>query len=68
MYDAMRYRRMRAQEPKTIQAVANKPPLAKPGVTTSKATLASTSSKDQMARLKRTGSIDDAASILSRLF
>ncbi|MGC5777579.1 hypothetical protein [Methylobacterium sp. NFXW15] len=67
MYDAMRYRRMKAQEPKAIQAVASKPPLAKPGVTTAKATLAHSSHKDQMARLKRTGSIDDAASILGRL-
>ncbi len=67
MYDAMRYRRMKAQEPKAIQAVANKPPLAKPGVTTGKATLAQADHNKQMARLKRTGSVDDAASIISRL-
>lgn len=67
MYDAMRFRRMKAQEPKAIQAVASKPPLAKPGVTTGKATLAQTDHSKQMARLKRTGSVDDAASIISRL-
>jgi hypothetical protein len=67
MYDAMRFRRMKAQEGKTIQSVASKPPLAKPGVTAGKATLAQASHKDQMARLKRTGSVEDAASIISRL-
>jgi hypothetical protein len=67
MYDAMRFRRMKAQEPKAIQAVANKPPLAKPGVTTGKATVAQAEHAKQMARLKRTGSVDDAASIISRL-
>ena len=67
MYDAMRFRRMKAQEPKTLQAVANKPPLAKPGVTTGKATVAQADHRNQMARLKRTGSVDDAASIISRL-
>jgi hypothetical protein len=68
LYDAMRYRRSQAQQPKALQAVANKPPLAKPGVTTGKATLAQTDHKNQMARLKRTGSVEDAASIISRLF
>ncbi len=37
LYDAMRYRRSQAQQPKALQAVANKPPLAKPGVATGKA-------------------------------
>jgi hypothetical protein len=68
MYDAMRFRRMKAQEGKTIQSVASKPPLAKPGVTTGKATVAQADHAKQMARLKRTGSVDDAASIISRLF
>ncbi|WP_426313483.1 hypothetical protein ACN9MF_17875 [Methylobacterium fujisawaense] len=68
LYDAMRYRRSQAQQPKALQAVANKPPLAKPGVTTGKATLAQTDHNKQMARLKRTGSVEDAASIISRLF
>ncbi|WP_156649978.1 hypothetical protein [Methylobacterium sp. Leaf89] len=67
MYDAMRFRKMKAQEGKTIQSVASKPPLAKPGVTTGKATVAHAEHAKQMSRLKRTGSVEDAASIISRL-
>ncbi|MFJ7438084.1 hypothetical protein ACIQW5_10545 [Methylorubrum thiocyanatum] len=65
MYDAMRWRRQEAQKSKTIQAVANKPPLAKPGVTQSKASAAQTDLKNQMARLKRTGKSEDADNLIA---
>lgn len=67
LYDAMRFRRQEAQKSKTVQAVSNKPPLAKPGVTQGKATSAQTDYKNGMARLKRTGSPQDAESLIKAL-
>lgn len=67
MYDAMRYRKMTAQKSKAIQNVDSKPRLAKPGVTAGKGTLQQADHDKQMLRLKQSGSIKDAASIISRL-
>lgn len=67
LYDAMRFRRQEAQKSKTVQAVANKPPLAKPGVTQGKATSAQSDYKNGMARLKRTGNPKDAESLIKAL-
>ncbi|MGN7124363.1 hypothetical protein [Methylorubrum thiocyanatum] len=65
MYDAMRWRKQESQKSKTVQAVASKPPLTKPGVTQSKASAAQTDFKNQMARLKRTGRSEDADSLIA---
>lgn len=67
IYDAYRFRKGAEHKSKAIQAVANKPPLTKPGVTQSKATAAQADLKNQMARLKRTGRPEDAESLIRRL-
>lgn len=65
LYDAMRYRRQEAQKSKTVNELANKPGLTKPGVTQSKTTAAQADYQKQMARLKRTGKSEDADSLIA---
>lgn len=65
LYDAMRYRRQEAQKSKTVNELANKPGLTKPGVTQSKTTAAQADIQKQMARLKRTGRSEDADSLIA---
>ncbi|MCP1558408.1 UNVERIFIED_ORG: hypothetical protein M2438_002492 [Methylobacterium sp. SuP10 SLI 274] len=65
LYDAMRYRRQEAQKSRTVNELANKPGLTKPGVTQSKTTAAQADLQKQRALLKRTGDAKHADSLIA---
>jgi len=52
---------------KAVAKVEAKPALTMPGTTTARTTTADAAYKQERQRLKRTGSLDDAASLISRL-
>ncbi|QRM54741.1 hypothetical protein [Sinorhizobium sp. BG8] len=53
--------------PAAIKKIEAKPALTMPGTTTARTTTADAAYKQDRRRLKRTGSLDDAASLISRL-
>ncbi|WVT74013.1 hypothetical protein QM996_02545 [Sinorhizobium chiapasense] len=53
--------------PAAIRKIEAKPALTMPGTTTARTTTADAAYKQDRQRLKRTGSLDDAASLISRL-
>lgn len=65
LYDAMRWRRQEAQKSKTVNELANKPGLTKPGVTQSKTTATQADYQKQRALLKRTGDSKHADSLIA---
>lgn len=62
--DAMAYRKLQAQKPKTEAKVAKAPPMVKPGTRPSTAEARAEAAKAAKAAVKRSGSMDDAVAYL----
>lgn len=66
--DGMKWRELQKSKPNIAKKVQNTPKVLRGGVATSKGVRQKRSSDEKMARLKKTGSLDDASAILKDIF
>jgi hypothetical protein len=66
--DGMKWNNLQNQKPGLNRKVANAPRVVKGGVVNSKSVKSKRVQEDRMAKLKKSGSIDDAAELLKDLF
>ena len=64
---AMLYDALQSQKAEAVKKVASKPPLTKPGTNTARVSSAQSSYERDVKRLNKTGSVNDAASVLKHL-
>lgn len=62
--DAIAYRELQASKPKVAEKVKDAAPVQKPGKRTSEAEQQASAYREKMARLRKTGSVDDAAALI----
>jgi hypothetical protein len=66
--DAAAYRKLQAQKPAVEKKVQNAAPVSKPGKRKSASEQSAQARSERMARLRETGSIDDAAALIADTF
>lgn len=62
--DAIAYRKLQATKPKVAEKVRDAAPVQKPGKRASEAEQQANAYREKMARLRKTGSVDDAAALI----
>jgi hypothetical protein len=62
--DAIAYRKLQATKPKVADKVKDAAPVQKPGKRTSDAEQQASAYREKMARLRKSGSVDDAAALI----
>lgn len=68
IHDGMKWNNLQRQKPNITRKVANAPKVIKGGVVNTKSVRNAKMQNDRMAKLKKSGSIDDAAELLKDLF
>ena len=68
IHDGMRWAEFQKNKPKVLKKVANAPKVVKGGVVNSKSARSQKSANDRMAKLQKSGSLEDATELLKDLF